>query len=149
MLLILAVPFCYFIILIGLNFVGQIFPSNKIFVTNRNFRHFRPTKNFVQWALNRSFTVTFKKKKLDKIFAGQKFRHLQKIFRRTKFSSPIENFRHFRPDKNFVQWALNRSSTVTFKKKKLDKISSLFVRRKANSPTVLCKIVKECWFYSC
>ena len=70
--------------------------GNKI----RNFRHFCPTKNFVhwkivlflksrQWALNRSFTVTFiYKKNLDNIFVRLNF-SLENFFVTSK------KFRHF------------------------------------------------------
>ena len=102
-----SITFAVFVVqryLIGLNFVGQNFPRTKFFVVAiRNFRHFRPTKNFVhwkivlflksrQWALNGSFTVTFIKKNLDKIFVGINF-WSDKIFVTSK------TFRHFCPTK--------------------------------------------------
>ena len=90
--------------------VGQNFSSDKIFITIRNFRHFRPTQKFLsienfvlflksrQWALNRSFTVTFKKNFLTKFSSDQ-------IFRRTKFWSP---------PKKFITYCLTKFSPIRY-----------------------------------
>ena len=63
---------------IGLNFVGQNFSSDKIsspleILVTLVRQNFLSNLKSRQWALNRSFTVTFIKNNLDKIFVGLNF----------------------------------------------------------------------------